>query len=127
MTIRIVLPLLVLLLSGCGGMSSLWPFDGAAQELSRTPVNSIAYQCDGGKRLYVRYVDNGAYAWVILPEREFRLDKASSVSGVRYSNGKATLDRNGDEVTLSDGPVVNYADCKVHVPIKTTQDKGEKK
>ncbi len=132
MTTRVFVPLLAslsMLLAGCGGMSmsSLWPFDGAAQELSRTPANSIAYHCEGGKRLYVRYVDSGAYAWVILPEREFRLDKTGSAAGARYSNAKATLDRNGDEVSLSDGPTVNYTGCKVPNPAKGSQDKGDKK
>lgn len=129
MTIRICVPMLSMLLAGCGGMSvsSLWPFDGDAQELSRTPVNAITYHCDGGKRFYVRYVDNGAYAWVILPEREFRLNKSDSAAGARYTNGKTTLDRNGDEVKLSDGPTANYTDCRIPVPVTASPNQSEKK
>lgn len=132
MTKRLLIPVLSsasLLLAGCGGMSmdSLWPFGGGPEELSRTPANATAYQCDGGKRIYVRYMDNGAYAWVILPEREFRLDKASSAAGTRYGNGKATLEVAGEVVTLSDGPSVSYTGCKVPVPAKDSQDKGDKK
>ena len=69
-------------------------------------------QCEGGTRLFVRYLDNGAAAWVILPEREFRLNKATSTSGTRYSNGSATLDLKDGAATLSDGATVTHAGCK---------------
>lgn len=110
--------LLSLLLSGCGGagvnVGGLWPFGGdSGKERSRVPPNSVAYQCDGGKRIYLRYLDNGAAAWVILPEREFRLEKVSAETGVRYGSGKAVLNIGESEVTLSDGPTVNYARCKI--------------
>ncbi len=103
-----------LLLGACGSMSvNLWPFGGTTeQDLSRPPPGATAYQCEGGKRLYVRYLDNGAAAWVILPEREFRLNKAASDSGARYSNGNATLDVKDGGATLADGAAVTYAGCK---------------
>jgi len=92
----------------------VWPFGGSKeQDLSRTPPGASAYQCEGGRRLYVRYLDNGAAAWVILPEREFRLNKAASDGGTRYSNGSATLDIKDGGATLSDGAAVTYAGCKV--------------
>lgn len=131
MTIRsavTALAALAVLLSGCGGMSAgdLWPFGSSSEELSRTPANAVAYRCEGGKRLYVRYLDNGAYAWVILPEREFRLDKSASTSGTRYGTGRASLEVNGNEVTLSDGPSVSYTGCRVPDPAKGGEDKKDK-
>jgi membrane-bound inhibitor of C-type lysozyme len=104
-----------LLTSGCGGAKiDIWPFSGASeQERSRTPTNALAYQCEGGKRLYVRYLENGSGAWVILPEREFRLDKAVSASGARYSNGGSTLEVKDNEAVLSDGAAITHAGCKV--------------
>jgi membrane-bound inhibitor of C-type lysozyme len=115
----VALPVLLsLLLAGCESMSmpSMPSLFGEKNiERSRVPVNSTAYQCAGGKRLYVRYLENGAAAWVILPEREFRLDKVAGEGGTRYGGGKAVLAVNGDEVTLSDGPTVSYAACKVPV------------
>jgi hypothetical protein len=105
------------LLAGCGGggvsVGNLWPFGGSDEELSRVPPNSIVYQCEGGKRFYLRYLDNGAAAWVILPEREFRLDKVPGESGNRFGSGKAVLSVGADVVTLSDGPTVNYAGCRI--------------
>lgn len=103
-----------LLLGACSSVNvNLWPFGGdKEQNPSRTPAGATAYQCDGGKRLFVRYLDNGAAAWVILPDREFRLNKITSASGSRYSNGSATLDINDNAATLSDGASVSHAGCK---------------
>ncbi len=103
-----------LLLGACSSINlDLLPFTGGKeQDLSRTPPGATAYACEGGTRLFVRYLDNGAAAWVILPEREFRLNKATSTSGTRYSNGSATLDIKDNEVTLSDGAAVTHAGCK---------------
>lgn len=113
--LAVLLPLSISL-AGCGGMSmpNLWPFgEDRNLERSRVPANSITYQCAGGKRFYLRYLDNGAAAWVILPEREFRLDRAAGDAGTRYGNGKAELSINGDEATLSDGPTASYSACKI--------------
>lgn len=113
--IRTALPGLAslsLLLTGCGSVN-LWPFGGGKeQERSRTPAHATEYQCNGGKRFYVRYLDNGGAAWVIFPEREFRLDKVASASGTRYSNGIAMLETNGNEATLRDGPTIAFTGCK---------------
>ena len=104
--------IMLLLLAGCGSVS-VWPFDGdKGQPQSRVPAGATAYQCEGGKRFYVRYPDGGASAWVILADREFRLDKVIAASGARYSNGKATLDTAAGEATLSDGPAIQYTGCK---------------
>lgn len=106
---------LALLLSGCGGVNvNLWPFgEGSVEERSRVPANATAYQCEGGKRLYVRYLDNGAAAWVIFREREFRLDRVGAGPGARYTNGNAVLETSDKETTLNDGPAIVFTRCKV--------------
>ena len=99
-----------LALNACGSVDLL-SFGGVKeQDPTRPPPGATVYQCDAGKHLYVRYMDNGAAAWVILPERAFRLDKAGA--GARYSNGSDTLEVGGDAATLSDGANVTYAGCK---------------
>jgi membrane-bound inhibitor of C-type lysozyme len=102
-----------LLAGACAGVNvSLWPFGGdKEQDPSRTPAGATAYQCENGKRLFVRYLENGA-AWVILPEREFRLDKTAAASGTRYSNDSAALEIRDGVATLSDGAAVTHAGCK---------------
>ena len=106
---------LTLLLSGCGGLN-LWPFGGhGGAGRSGRPANATQYVCGGGKTFYVRMLDNGNAAWVIYAEREFRLDKAESKTGARYSNGVAVLEINGNQVALQDGPNISLPDCKAAV------------
>jgi membrane-bound inhibitor of C-type lysozyme len=101
-----------LLLSACSSINlDVLSIGGAKeQDTSRAPAGATAYQCDAGKRLFVRYLDNGAAAWVILPEREFRLNKEGA--GNRYSNGNDTLELKDKEATLWDGANAIYAGCK---------------
>ena len=105
---------LVSLMAGCANIK-LWPFGSSQpQERSREPANATAYQCAAGKRFYLRYLDNGAAAWVILPDREVRLDKAvpsGNADGTRYSNGIAVLDVQSNSATLTDGPAITYSGC----------------
>ncbi len=98
-----------MVLSACSSVS-LWPFGGDQErDTSRPPAGATTYQCDNSKRFFVRYLDNDA-AWVILPDRQFRLNKAAS--GSSYSNGSDTLEIKGGVATLSDGANVTHANCK---------------
>ncbi len=81
-------------------------------ERSRVPENSTAYVCAGGKRFYLRMLESGASVWVILPEREFRLDRVAG-DGSRYGNGKAVLTVNGDELSLVDAPTLDFTGCRI--------------
>jgi membrane-bound inhibitor of C-type lysozyme len=106
---------LPLLLVGCGDMNvkKYIPFTGdTIQERSRTPPNATEFQCAAGKRFYVRTLEGGAAVWLILPEREVRLEKLGADAGMRYSNGIAVLDINGNEASLKDGTAISLAGCK---------------
>jgi membrane-bound inhibitor of C-type lysozyme len=101
------------LLAGCSSMPSVWPFGSSGNAARpRVPANATAYECDNGRKLYVRYIDNGKAAWVILPDREFRLDPVISASGARFSNGVASLETKGNEASLRDGPTLTHANCR---------------
>jgi membrane-bound inhibitor of C-type lysozyme len=107
------------MLAGCSGMK-VWPFGGdKTDELTGQPPNSTEYQCEGGKKFYVRMLDHGKTAWVILPLREVALAGEVSASGARYSNGITTLNTKGAEATLEDGPDNTYKACKATT--KTTK------
>lgn len=87
-------------LAGCGSVK-VWPFgDDAPRERSRVPADAVEYQCPGGKRFHVRWLDGGGSAWLILPDREVRLDRSGTAT--RYGNGITTLDVEGGTATLSD-------------------------
>ncbi|MBI4206741.1 MAG: MliC family protein [Betaproteobacteria bacterium] len=112
---RPALPALVclcLVLPACGSIS-LWPFGGEKSEIATRTSNATEYQCAGGKRFHLRDLDNGSAAWIIFPDREFRLNKVvTSAAGTRYSNGATTLDMSGGEATLTDGSAVSFTGCK---------------
>ena len=98
-------------LAGCSSVN-LWPFgSSSSQELSRTPAGATEYFCNNDRRFYARYLDNGASVWVILPEREFRLDKVDA-SG-RYTNRVAMMEVNeAGEVSLREGATLAFTGCK---------------
>ena len=103
---------LTLLLPACSSID-LWPFGKEeVRERPRTPTNASEYQCVGGKRFYLRMLENGNAAWVFLADREVRLDKVAATAGTRYSNGSAVLGINGNEATLEDGAANAFAGCK---------------
>ena len=103
-----------LLLAGCGDMNvkKYLPFGGeTTPERSRTPANATEYQCAAGKRFYVRTLEGGT-VWLILPERELRLEKLGTDGGTRYGKGATVLELNGNEATLKDGAVASFTGCK---------------
>ena len=101
--------LAALALAGCGSLD-VWPFGGEKlAERSRGPANAAEFVCAGGKRFHVRYLDGDA-AWLILPEREVRLDKSAG-AGSRYSNGITTLAVDAGTATLTDRGAT-LTDCK---------------
>lgn len=108
---------LSLLAAGCGSLG-VWPFGSdEVRERSLAPANATEYRCQGGKQFYVRDLEGGKSVWVILPEREFRLDQAgAAAAGKRYSNGTATLDLDAGGATLTEGGTVLYGPCKSGAP-----------
>jgi len=90
---------------------NLWPFGkGGEQGHEYLPANSVPYVCDGNKKFFVRLLDKGASAWLILPDREVALAQvgASKV----YSNGISKLDLTGDDATLEVNETTKYVGCK---------------
>ncbi|MCB5188697.1 hypothetical protein LG200_11875 [Methylobacillus caricis] len=99
------------MLSGCGGFS-LWPFgEDDAAKTSRGPAGSTEYQCDKGRKFYVRIQDGGNVAWLVLPDREVGLNKTEGAG--QFSNGITTLAIEGDIAKLEDGYKHEFANCKV--------------
>lgn len=102
------------LLAGCGEMTAkVWPFGGeTVRERPRGPADATEYRCAAGKRFHVRLLDGGAAAWLILPEREVRLER--DAGGTRYAKGGLALRLDGDAATLADGGA-SVADCRKFV------------
>lgn len=103
----------IVMLSGCSG--GWWPFGRSSEpEPNRLPAGATEYACAGGKRLLIRYTPDGKSAWVIYPDREFRLDRivSASGSGEQFSNGVSTLATQGDETSLDSEGARQFTDCK---------------
>jgi membrane-bound inhibitor of C-type lysozyme len=99
----------IAILHGCSG--SWWPFGGAGNEqTARVPEGATEYSCAQGRRLLVRYAADGKAAWIIFPDREFRLDRAGS--GERYTNGASTLVAREDAVTLDAEGGNQFTECR---------------
>ena len=105
---------LAALLSACGSMKLANPFGSSPQSRAGVPENATAYECDGGKRFYVRMLNNGNDAWLIYPDHEVNLAKAGDNSH-RFSSGVITLLLNGAATTLNDGEKIAYTSCKAQV------------
>ena len=106
------------LVAGCGEISvkKYLPFGGdSIQERSRTPANATEYQCAAGKRIYVRTLEGGAAVWLILPERELRLERIGAENSPRYGKGNITLDLSGNMAAIKDGNAIPSLDCKTGV------------
>ena len=108
-----------LLLAGCGEMNVtkyLSIGGDGFKERTRTPANAVEYQCAAGKRFHVRTLEGGAAVWLMLPERELRLDRLGEGAGSRYSKGNTVLEINGNAATLTDGATATFRDCKLPQP-----------
>ena len=97
-----------LLLSACGLTERLW--SSGPREISRQRAGALEYRCDANRTLTVLFDTADRSAWVLLPDREFRLDPAPG--GGRYTNGRSTLTVAADTLSLEEGAATTHANCK---------------
>lgn len=97
-------------LSGCARINDWWV--GEAKELSRKPPGATEYRCAAGKAFFLRTEQGGKSVWLMLPEREFRLEQVGAAAGTRYSNGRTTLNMKDDDAVIDDAGNVTHAECK---------------
>jgi len=97
-----------LLLSGCSG--GWWPGRSDGPRPAVLPTGAVEYACAGGKRLVVRMESDARVAWILFPDREFRLDRAGS--GDRYANAGNVLTVDGDTLRLDEEGRRTFDDCK---------------
>ena len=108
----LIMSFVPLFATGCSSIN-LWPFGGEkTTQVARGHENATEYRCEGSKVFHVRYLDAGKAAWLILSDRQVRLDQVTSDTGNRYTNGIAVLRINGAEASLTDGPAIAYSGCK---------------
>jgi hypothetical protein len=101
--------LLLPAVAGCSTFSDLWR--GGPRELSRARPDVLELHCAGGRTLALRMEPASRAAWIILPDREFRLDAVAG-DPARYSNGRTTLLDKGGEMSLEEGGVASVSGCR---------------
>lgn len=97
----------------------VWPFGNTDAPRVYQPANSVPYMCEGNKKFFVRILENGASAWLILPEREVLLTQ-SGASKV-YTNGISKLDLSSEVVSLDVNETTHYVACKANGVAKVTK------
>ena len=105
------------LISACGSLNVLDPFNNKTVERSKNPENAVEYVCEGNKRFFVRMLNQGKDAWLIYPDHEVNLSQSDSDKN-RYVSGVITLVLNNADTTLNDGDSIAYKACQAQSTAK---------
>lgn len=76
---------------------------GPASASAGVEVNEIAFTCEGGQSLRVRFYPTEDRAVMVRNGEEIELPQQVSASGFIYSNGPNTIYGKGDELTVEIG------------------------
>ena len=92
------------------------------EKLDSAPEDAIEFQCANNEFFYLRYLEENNAVWVILKDREYRLDKIESEDNA-YANNTTNLDIKGRDAIIKVGSSVLYEDCKnIHKEEETSDD-----
>ena len=114
--------LIFILTSSCSSLSidkekikKLVSFD--YEEVNLTPEDTTEFQCANNEIFYLRYLEENNAVWVILKDREFRLDKNDGGNDTyTYTNSTISLDINEDSAVIEiDSPTL-YEECQKITP-----------
>ena len=104
------------LLNGCSSfnldkekITDIFSLDDEDHILS--PENSIQFTCDQNQIFFLRYLEDKNAVWIILDNREFRLEK-DLVDASKYSNGKTVLEISQGNVSITSNEKFLYEQCK---------------
>ena len=75
--------------------------------------SGITYVCDEGKSFELELFENVDIAFLTVPERRFYLHRMSSASGIKYSDGSATLWMRGKNVSVEIEGRTEFKNCSV--------------
>lgn len=112
----------LLLLNACSSINldkdkitDIFSLDDENQTLS--PENSIQFTCDQNQTFFLRYLEDKNAVWIILNNREFRLEK-DLVDDNKYSNGKTVLEISQGNVSITANEKSLYKQCKENLSSK---------
>ena len=82
-----------------------------------SPKNSIQFECAENKVFYLRYLEEKNAVWIILDDREFRLEKILDQDN-KFSNSMSNLEINPENTILNTSAKTSYEQCKEKIYIK---------
>ena len=84
------------------------------EQINLTPEDTTKFQCANNESFYLRYLEENNAVWVILKDREFRLDKNDGANNT-YANSSISLDiKEGSAVIEIDSSTV-YKECQKEI------------
>lgn len=120
---KIVWVFLVILLSSCSSLSidkekisSILSWESDTSE-DFSPKNSIQFECAENKVFYLRYLEEKNAVWIILDDREFRLEKILDQDN-KFSNNMSNLEISPENTILNTSVKTSYEQCKEKIYIK---------
>ena len=85
-------------------------FSNKFEEKDIRPDDSIEYNCDKKKSFFLFYLNEGKSVWVILPDREFKLDQVSESQSI-YTNDITTLEISSENTQIKNEKEILYDQC----------------
>ena len=92
-------------------------FSNTVNEVKIQPEDSIQYDCDNRKIFFLLYLNEKKSVWVILPDREFKLNQIEESQNI-YTNDITTLEISPGQTQIKDEKEVLYNQCVVKVETK---------
>ena len=85
-------------------------FSNDIQERNIRPEDSIKYDCDKKKTFFLLYLKEKKSVWVILPDREFRLNQIDETQNI-YTNDITTLEISPEQTQIKNEKEILYNQC----------------
>ena len=85
-------------------------FSNDINERNIRPEDSIKYNCDKKKTFFLLYLKEKKSVWVILPDREFRLNQIDETQDI-YTNNITTLAISPGQTQIEKEKEILYSQC----------------
>ena len=85
-------------------------FSNDINERNIRPEDSIKYNCDKKKTFFLLYLKEKKSVWVILPDREFRLNQIDETQNI-YTNDITTLEISPEQTQIKNEKEILYNQC----------------
>ena len=87
-------------------------FSNTVNEKTIRPEDSIEYNCDKKKTFFLSYLNEGKSVWIVLPDREFKLDQIDESQNI-YSNDITTIEMFSEIIQVINNNEILYDQCVI--------------